>query len=85
MTRSIRREGLDHVMVLQQTGVQRVWKSYFQYYERTHTHLSLEKDAPTLEGYNLENSEKWWSFGKRLDSTTATNAARPSLPGSVLC
>jgi hypothetical protein len=43
---SIRREGLDHVIVLKQTGVHRVLKSYFQYYERTRTQLSLEKDAP---------------------------------------
>jgi putative transposase len=43
---SIRRECLDHVIVLNQIGVHRVLKSYFKYYERTRTHLSLEKDAP---------------------------------------
>jgi transposase InsO family protein len=43
---SIRRECLDHVIVFNQTGVHRVLKSYFKYYERTRTHLSLEKDAP---------------------------------------
>ncbi len=43
---SIRRECLDHVIVLNGTGLRRVLKSYFEYYERTRTHLSLEKDAP---------------------------------------
>jgi putative transposase len=43
---SIRRECMDHVIVFNQTGVHRVLKSYFKYYERTRTHLSLEKDAP---------------------------------------
>ncbi len=43
---SIRRECLDHVIVFNQTGVHRVLKAYFKYYERTRTHLSLEKDAP---------------------------------------
>jgi len=40
------RECLDHVIVMNQTGLHRVLKSYFEYYERPRTHLSLEKDAP---------------------------------------
>ena len=43
---SIRRECLDHVMVMNETGLRRILKSYFDYYERTRTHLSLAKDAP---------------------------------------
>ncbi len=43
---SIRRECLDHVIVLNETGLHRMLKSYFGYYERTRTHLSLDKDAP---------------------------------------
>jgi putative transposase len=43
---SIRRECLDHVIVWNETGLRRVLKSYFEYYERTRTHLSLDKDAP---------------------------------------
>jgi Integrase core domain len=43
---SIRRECLDHVIVLNETGVRRVLKSYFAYYEQSRTHLSLGKDAP---------------------------------------
>jgi hypothetical protein len=37
---------LDHGIVLNETGLRHVLKSYFEYYERTRTHLSLEKDAP---------------------------------------
>jgi len=43
---SIRRECLDHVIVLNETGLRRILKSYFDYYEQTRTHLSLDKDAP---------------------------------------
>ena len=43
---SIRRECLDHVVVLNETGLRRILKSYFEYYERSRTHLSLGKDAP---------------------------------------
>ena len=43
---SIRRECLDHVIVLNETGLRHILKSYFDYYERSRTHLSLAKDAP---------------------------------------
>jgi transposase InsO family protein len=43
---SIRRECLDHVIVVNEDSLRRVLKSYFEYYERTRTHLSLGKDAP---------------------------------------
>jgi putative transposase len=40
---SIRRERLDHVIVLKEAGRRRVLRSYFDYYERSRTHLSLGK------------------------------------------
>src|SRR6516225_10693238 len=43
---SIRRECLDHVMVFNESGLRRILKSYFDYYARSRTHLSLDKDAP---------------------------------------
>jgi transposase InsO family protein len=43
---SIRRECLDHVIVLNESGLRRILKSYFEYYEESRTHLSLKKDAP---------------------------------------
>jgi len=43
---SIRRECLDHVIVLHEPGLRRVLRSYFDYYAHSRTHLSLDKDAP---------------------------------------
>jgi len=43
---SIRRECLDHVIVLGQRHLRRILTSYFDYYRRSRTHLSLAKDAP---------------------------------------
>jgi len=43
---SIRRECLDHVIVLHEPGLRRVLRSYFEYYTHSRTHLSLAKDAP---------------------------------------
>ena len=44
---SIRRECLDHVIVLSAAGLQRVVRDYVAYYMRSRTHLGLEKDSPT--------------------------------------
>src|SRR5258705_13767845 len=44
---SIRREGLDHVIVLGERHLRRMLTSYVTYYHEARTHLSLEKDAPT--------------------------------------
>jgi len=43
---SIRRECLNHVIVLNEKHLRRILKSYFDYYHRSRTHLSLAKDAP---------------------------------------
>jgi transposase InsO family protein len=43
---SIRRECLDHVVVLSQPHLRRVLRSYFAYYHGSRTHLGLAKDAP---------------------------------------
>src|SRR5215813_5355939 len=43
---SIRRECLDHVIVWNESSLQRVLQNYFEYYERSRTHLALNKDAP---------------------------------------
>jgi putative transposase len=50
---SIRRECLDHVIVFNEAGLRRVLKSYFDYYERSRTHLSLGKDAPISRAIQL--------------------------------
>src|SRR5216117_4522616 len=43
---SIRRECLDHVLVLGERHLRRTLARYFSYYHRARTHLSLDKDAP---------------------------------------
>jgi transposase InsO family protein len=43
---SLRRECLDHVIVKNEKHLQRVLKSYLVYYNRSRTHLSLNKDSP---------------------------------------
>jgi len=43
---SIRRECLNHVLVLGERHLRRILNRYFAYYHRARTHLSLDKDAP---------------------------------------
>ncbi|HEX7139411.1 MAG TPA: integrase core domain-containing protein [Vicinamibacterales bacterium] len=43
---SVRRECLDHVIVLSAAGLRQILKSYVGYYTTSRTHLSLEKDSP---------------------------------------
>jgi hypothetical protein len=43
---SIRRECLDHVIVLGENHLRRIMRSYIAYYHGSRTHLSLCKDAP---------------------------------------
>jgi transposase InsO family protein len=45
---TIRREYLNHVIVVNDWHLRRILKSYFRYYHRSRTHLSLHKDAPEL-------------------------------------
>ncbi|MEO5376082.1 MAG: transposase, partial [Alphaproteobacteria bacterium] len=43
---SIRRDCLDHVIVLNEAHLRRTLQPYSRYYHETRTHLSLEKDTP---------------------------------------
>src|SRR5437773_6431343 len=43
---TLRRECLDHVVVLNETHLRRLLRDYLVYYHRVRTHLSLEKDSP---------------------------------------
>jgi transposase InsO family protein len=43
---SVRRECLDHVIIFRERHLRGVLSSYFQYYNKTRTHLSLGKDCP---------------------------------------
>jgi putative transposase len=43
---SIRRECLDHVIVMNERGLSRMLTRYLTYYHQSRTHLALAKDAP---------------------------------------
>jgi transposase InsO family protein len=43
---SIRRECVDHIIVLGEAHLRRILKSYAKYYNSVRTHRSLNKDAP---------------------------------------
>ncbi len=43
---SIRRDCLDHVVVISDRQLRRILKEYLSYYNQVRTHLSLHKDAP---------------------------------------
>ena len=44
---SIRRDCLDHVIVLNETHLHRILSEYFQYYHNSRPHLSLDRNSPT--------------------------------------
>ena len=43
---SIRRECLDHLIVLGESHLRRILRAYARYYNEIRTHRSLDKDAP---------------------------------------
>src|SRR6202795_3551750 len=43
---TIRRECVDHIIVLGEARLRRILKFYARYYNETRTHLALDKDAP---------------------------------------
>jgi len=49
---SVRRECLGHVIVLSERHLRRILVSHLDYYHRSRTHLSLDKDTP--EGRSVQ-------------------------------
>ena len=43
---SIRRECLNHIIVLNARHLKRILASYLRYYHRSRTHLALQKQCP---------------------------------------
>jgi transposase InsO family protein len=50
---SVRRECLDHVIIFDERHLQSVLLSYFHYYNKVRTHLSLDKDCPESRPIHL--------------------------------
>ena len=55
---SIRRECLDHVVVINERHLRRVLISYADYYHHSRTHLSLDKDCPDARPIQPPNRGK---------------------------
>jgi putative transposase len=55
---SIRRECLNHVIVISGRHLRRLLKDYFRDYHESRTHLSLEKDAPHFRVVQANKSER---------------------------
>ncbi len=55
---SIRRECLNHVLVLGERHLRRILTRYFAYYHQARTHLALDKDAPDLRPIALPAAGK---------------------------
>jgi len=45
---SIRRDCLDHVIVINEPHLRRILREYFSYYHTCRTHLTLNKDPPVI-------------------------------------
>ena len=86
MIGSIRRECLDHVIVLDERHLKRILRKYVDYYHSCRTHLSLEKDAPeprrvgvTGDGQSESHSKGRWS--PSLLHSTRRCLSRPARDG----
>ena len=55
---SIRRECVDHMIVLGEAHLRRILKSYADYYNRVRTHRSLNKDAPVSRPFQRTGALK---------------------------
>jgi hypothetical protein len=55
---SIRRECLNHVLVLGERHLRRILTSYFAYYHQARTHQALDKDTPDLRPIELPAAGK---------------------------
>ena len=61
---SIRRECLDHVIVINERHLRWFLISYVDYYHRSRTHLSLDKDCPDARPIQPPNRGKVIAISK---------------------
>ena len=73
----IRRECVDHIIILGEVHLRRILQSYARYYNDIRTHRSLDKDAPLLVKFS--ESEASNHTPSLADFTTTT----PELKFSV--
>ena len=61
---SIRRESVDHIIVLGEVHLRRILRSYARYYNDIRTHRSLDKDAPVSRPVDRKHQftrDTWWT------------------------
>jgi hypothetical protein len=73
----IRRECLDHVIAFDEGALQRTLNSYFDYYHRSGTPLSLEKDSPEPRAIQPPEMGSVVEVLRSVDCITATNDGLP--------
>jgi hypothetical protein len=80
---SIRRECLNHVLVLDERHLCRILTRYFAYYHQARTHLALDKDAPDFRPTELPAAGKIVQLPEVGACTIATSARLRSTASSV--
>ena len=81
---SVRRECLDHVIVLNEGHLRRILTSYLIYYHESRTRLSLAKDTPAP--FSRPVPGRLWYFRNSVVCITATSDWQPErYPISCLC
>jgi transposase InsO family protein len=55
---SMRRECTDHLIAVNASHLTRILRSYVAYYNRSRTHLSLDKDTPFRQPANTNTTGK---------------------------
>src|ERR1019366_5932031 len=71
---SIRRECLNHVVIFDERHLRRILSSYVQYYHRTRTHLSLDKDCPQTRPISPPTGARLLPSQRSVVCIIATNA-----------
>jgi len=81
---SIRRECLDHIIIINERGLRRALVAYVDYYLKSRTHLALEKDAPVpVQSPRPLTARSWRSPPRRLAPWLRT--PRRLIRGAAVC
>jgi transposase InsO family protein len=73
---SVRRECLDHVVIFTAAGLKRLLARYIEYYERSQTHVALNKDAPVTRTVSTSTAGRIIAIRRSAAFITATSASR---------
>ena len=71
------RECLDHVIIFREAGPRCILHAYVDYYERSRTHLALDKDTPIPRDVQPRELGRVVAIPQVGGLTIATNAAPP--------